>query len=344
MCKKILSDLDSVIRRVNTHPEYNRHQTQKFLQELRKEADNHSVVMEMEAQHSGSAKPWQQQGNGKHIKSRCESIRRLEEGWNHIALNGFSVGTLTSLGYIIEPHEDNMGFRKKDVVFGDFDGSDPTRIMSDIYNLTLDIDALKDQRRHPVIVASAAHIGFVNIHPYMDGNGRAARMVQEFLLQADGYTPAIIPANEGHQYRKLMASVLADRRHMISTAFEPSAHEQNFYEYIASKSLLSAKSLEDSLRKRRVYSVTVEGTNIGTKLALRHILHEGLNSRTPEAVSVRMYTKDPCSQAHYEIRGDVSLEEVRSIVTKVSERYGFTSRSVEPYQHCSEMPHTQNGH
>lgn len=40
---------------------------------------------------------------------------------------------------------------------------------------------------HPVVKAGIAHFELVRIHPFLDGNGRAARAVANFVLFAEGY-------------------------------------------------------------------------------------------------------------------------------------------------------------
>lgn len=45
---------------------------------------------------------------------------------------------------------------------------------------------------HPVIVAALAHYKLVTIHPFIDGNGRTARLLMNLLLLQYGYPLAII--------------------------------------------------------------------------------------------------------------------------------------------------------
>jgi Fic family protein len=46
---------------------------------------------------------------------------------------------------------------------------------------------------HPVKAAALAHKEFVFIHPFVDGNGRAARLLMNLILLQEGYNIAIIP-------------------------------------------------------------------------------------------------------------------------------------------------------
>lgn len=45
---------------------------------------------------------------------------------------------------------------------------------------------------HPVAFAGEAHYRLVTIHPFVDGNGRTARLLMNLLLFMQGYPPAII--------------------------------------------------------------------------------------------------------------------------------------------------------
>lgn len=53
---------------------------------------------------------------------------------------------------------------------------------------------------HPVIRASLLHGEFVKIHPFIDGNGRTARLLLNFELMRSGYTPIIIKNEDRARY------------------------------------------------------------------------------------------------------------------------------------------------
>jgi len=50
---------------------------------------------------------------------------------------------------------------------------------------------------HPVERAARLHVGFVKIHPFVDGNGRTARLLMNFDLMKSGFLPVIFQAADG---------------------------------------------------------------------------------------------------------------------------------------------------
>lgn len=55
------------------------------------------------------------------------------------------------------------------------------------------VDWLNSAALHPVELAAQAHKRFVFIHPFIDGNGRVARLLMNLCLLRQGYTLAIVP-------------------------------------------------------------------------------------------------------------------------------------------------------
>jgi Fic family protein len=65
------------------------------------------------------------------------------------------------------------------------------------------------QTLHPVERAALAHHRLAATHPFIDGNGRTARLVMNLLLMRDGYPPTIIMRANRSQYYRILAQ--ADR-------------------------------------------------------------------------------------------------------------------------------------
>lgn len=65
---------------------------------------------------------------------------------------------------------------------------------------------------HPIERAGQAHHRLAAIHPFIDGNGRTARLLMNLLLMRDGYPPTIIMKVNRRQYYRVLSQ--ADRGHM----------------------------------------------------------------------------------------------------------------------------------
>ncbi len=62
------------------------------------------------------------------------------------------------------------------------------------------IQWLQTTTDNPIQVASDAHFKLVTIHPFVDGNGRTARLLMNFILIQAGFPPAIIKKEERSRY------------------------------------------------------------------------------------------------------------------------------------------------
>jgi len=57
---------------------------------------------------------------------------------------------------------------------------------------------------HPVVRATLLHGEFVKIHPFIDGNGRTSRLLLNFELIKNGYTPIIIKNEDRAKYYNVL--------------------------------------------------------------------------------------------------------------------------------------------
>jgi Fic family protein len=53
---------------------------------------------------------------------------------------------------------------------------------------------------HPVELAARTHADFVKIHPFMDGNGRTARLLMNLDLMRKGFPPIVLPVERRLAY------------------------------------------------------------------------------------------------------------------------------------------------
>ncbi len=119
---------------------------------------------------------------------------------------------------------------------------------------------------NPVSWAASLHADFEKIHPFVDGNGRAGRLLMNYLLISHGYPPAII---------------LKQQRNKYLTALERAQQKGDYRALIE----LVARSVRDNLDRLLLPSMTSEtdliplavlSQNTGYKHAyLRRLVQEG---------------------------------------------------------------------
>ncbi len=85
-------------------------------------------------------------------------------------------------------------YRKKPAIItgSDVELPSPSAISELMKKFASEISELK-QNHHPVEYAALLHIKLVNIHPFIDGNGRTARLLMNLALIQTGYEITIIP-------------------------------------------------------------------------------------------------------------------------------------------------------
>lgn len=118
-------------------------------------------------------------------------------------LNRLAGGTTITEADILSLHhlfyhridEQNAGtYRKVRVIVTgtDFAFPPPSRIKTAMKQFVAGIQGLRETS-HPVELAALLHAWLVNIHPFVDGNGRTARLLMNLALLQSGFPVTIIP-------------------------------------------------------------------------------------------------------------------------------------------------------
>jgi Fic family protein len=91
---------------------------------------------------------------------------------------------------------------------------------------------------HPIAVAAKLHLNFVGIHPFVDGNGRTARLLGNLELIRSGFAPILLDREDRREYFSIL-----ERCH---TAGEPGKGDPK--EFIAFIEKFEENALERYLR------------------------------------------------------------------------------------------------
>jgi Fic family protein len=87
---------------------------------------------------------------------------------------------------------------------------------------------------HPIRLAAEFHFKYVYIHPFIDGNGRTARLLMNLILMRNGYTISVIRNEDRDEYMKALeeASVNGNLEGFIKIIAEAVEASLDTYLYI----------------------------------------------------------------------------------------------------------------
>jgi Fic family protein len=79
--------------------------------------------------------------------------------------------------------------------------------------------------------AAMLHTDFVKIHPFIDGNGRTARLLLNFELMKEGYPPIVIKKEERLRYYNALDASCMHNNHelFIALVLEHCEQQCDFY-------------------------------------------------------------------------------------------------------------------
>ncbi|MEX0932748.1 MAG: Fic family protein [Candidatus Pacearchaeota archaeon] len=101
-----------------------------------------------------------------------------------------------------------------------------------------------------VEAAIYAHLHLVRIHPFVDGNGRTCRVLQDTILDSYGIPVPVIESGERMTYYSLLDSAVYDWKHKGGKERgNVTKGERIFYDYLAGKVNISLEKVIESCNK-----------------------------------------------------------------------------------------------
>ena len=129
--------------------------------------------------------------------------------------------------------QSNAGlYRKHNVIISGASHTPPNHI--EVPQLMTDLIVWYNQKNelHPLEKAVMLHSKFVNIHPFIDGNGRTSRLLMNLELIKAGYLPIIIENEKRFRYYEILDIAAVEQNYNPFIEFIANYEGQELQRYI----------------------------------------------------------------------------------------------------------------
>ncbi|WP_448217091.1 Fic family protein [Endozoicomonas sp. 2B-B] len=176
---------------------------------------------------------------GKSIREHFEAINHREAiEWVESVIardEPFSERLIKSIHQLLLKNIDNTNagcYRQENVMIAGAQHIPPEHLHLQSLMTEL-VDGYQNQDYYPVERAARLHVDFVGIHPFVDGNGRTARLLMNFDLMSSGYLPVIIRAENRLAYYEALDKAHTSQCYEDFIAMVVEAEEDAFNRYLS---------------------------------------------------------------------------------------------------------------
>ncbi len=128
----------------------------------------------------------------------------------------------------------------------------------------------KGEKIHPVLMAGIAHAHLIAIHPFVDGNGRTARLLATLLLQKNGYGFKKLLSLDSY-YQRNRDEYLMMLQESIGKQFTPDYDLTSWLDFFAKSMIRQGQLLEQKLTDWRMKVDKIHSEWAGTGYSDRQI-------------------------------------------------------------------------
>ncbi len=301
-----ISELEKKLRAIEDHPEFSKEVREEQRRFMITEANFHSFMMEVTEGTSSFADEnvVERFGTFEDIKHNTQQIWDWAidnyPGWvDHDFIKGIAAR--------FEPKLNSFGYRRDNVRLKGFNYIPPRwEKVPDRMHMVVDgIAGLS----HPIEQAIYAHLNIARVQPFLDGNKRTARLVQNVVLHQANFPPILIYGGEKDDYLHHFEDACEGHKKMETSNDNEyiSEGERRFYRYLLGKEAASLESLYSHLCDRRNYRVDVQYKERGCMFTLKRVLKSYFDKSNKKA-SVRIQGNV------LDVRGDVSQAKLSELL------------------------------
>jgi len=237
----ILSTIDALQERINNNRPFGREELEELKQYYKIGLTFSSNAIEGNSLTESETKVIIEDGltiGGRPMKDHLEAIghsQAFDYMWNLSKNRDITERNIKSLHKLFfqaidEKHAGK--YRKRNVIISGSQYNDmipsPTELTTAMKDFIKDMP-IKRQELHPVTFAALIHKEFVFIHPFVDGNGRVARLLMNLALIQDGYPITIIPPVLRPDYIRTLEKSHVDNSEFIEFIAEQVLQTQRDY-------------------------------------------------------------------------------------------------------------------
>lgn len=290
---------------------------------LLKSAISSSVTRYLEAEANAHSDKIENPGSRRKKRKQkkeitIDTLLNLDNAWK-FAVSNFD-GTLNpalicDIVTKIEPDNIDIkqGYRKGSVRIQD--EKDMTVFMrpEKIHGQLIQLCDLLSTDMHPVEKAALAHFHVARIHPFEDGNGRTARLVQNLFLQYEHYPPSILVADDKFFYFSLLKQAMSSyiERDAEGKNDKITPCETAFNNYVASRVNAAGIEAQKMIGNMRVYEVHLNTTEKHTIFGVKRRFEIDFRSGS----RVGHVNISDLNEGYLRITGNVSSEYIGSVIS-----------------------------
>lgn len=150
---------------------------------------------------------------GKSVMEHNEIIG-MDEALSYINTTLISKAASLDINDILQIHRRVYGFsnpfeagvyRNSQVYIADHVPPPPSQVAGKMLEFDQWLKSSEARQLHPIEFAALAHYKLVHIHPFVDGNGRTARLFMNCILMRAGFPPIIIRVHDRFYYYQYLS-------------------------------------------------------------------------------------------------------------------------------------------